>query len=129
LLDVCSMSESVVDHPCFLLISSLHLCLTKSIVQVTQCYYRKYLYYLIAGADFTAGRYTATFTSGATTATTSIPIVADDIDEPTEQFSLRLYIDGDGYGRGLQKGGVAEVTVNITQSKYVCGYHCSVMLP
>ena len=71
---------------------------------------------LPAGADFITGRYTATFTSGATTATASIPIVADDIDEPTEQFSLRLYIDGAGYGMGLQKGNVAEVVVTIISS-------------
>jgi len=70
-------------------------------------------YLLIAGADFTAGRYTATFTSGATTATASIPIIADDIDEPTEQFSLRLYIDGDGYDRGLKKGTVSTTIVTI----------------
>ena len=87
------------------------------------------LYNSIAGADFTAGRYTATFTSGATTATTSIRIVADDIDEPTEQFILRLYIDGNEYGRGLQKGGVAVATVNIMPGRYVGGYdHYSLML-
>jgi len=69
-----------------------------------------------AGADFTPGQYTATFTSGATTATASIPIVADDINESTEQFSLRLYIDGAGYGMGLQKGNTTEVVVTIISS-------------
>ena len=73
---------------------------------------------MAAGADFTAGRYTATFTSGANTATANIPIVADDIDEPTEQFSLRLYIDGDGYGVGVQKGNAAKAVVNIVTSKF-----------
>ena len=86
-------------------------------------------YNCIAGADFTAGQYTATFTSGTTTATANIPIVADDIDETTEQFILRLYIDGDGYGRGVQKSGVTLVTVNIMPGKYVGGYnHYSLML-
>ena len=73
---------------------------------------------MAAGADFTAGRYTAIFTSGANTATASIPIVADNIDEPTEQFSLRLYIDGDGYGVGIQKGNAAKTVVNIVSSKF-----------
>ena len=79
---------------------------------------------LIAGADFTAGRYTATFTSGATTATASIPIIADNnIDEPTEQFNLRLYIDGVGYGMGVQKGGISMATVSIILSKCVSDYN------
>jgi len=73
----------------------------------------------IAGLDFTPGRYTATFTSGATTATASIPIIVDNIDEPTEQFSLRLYIDGAGYGMGLQKGNIATATAIIMLSKFV----------
>jgi len=77
---------------------------------------------LPAGADFITGRYTATFTSGATTATASIPIVADDIDEPTEQFNLRLYIDGAGYGMGLQKGNIATATVSILSSKNISCY-------
>ena len=79
----------------------------------------------VAGTDFTPGRYTATFTSGATTATASIPIKADDINEPIEQFSLRLYIDGDGYGRGVQKGNAATATVSILLSKFVYVYLCS----
>ena len=80
------------------------------------------LHNFVAGADFTPGQYTATFTSGATTATASIPIVADDINEPTEQFSLRLYIDGAGYGMGLQKGIIATATVSILLSKFVYIY-------
>jgi len=89
-------------------------------------------FYYVAGADFIPGRYTATFTSGATTATASIPIVTDDINEPTEQFSLRLYIDGAGYGMGLQKGNIAVATVSILLSEfayiyltYVFQYHVS----
>ncbi|XP_065909246.1 uncharacterized protein [Dysidea avara] len=66
-----------------------------------------------AGTDFIPGQYTATFLSGSTAATASIPIVADDIDEPTEEFSLRLYIDGAGYGMGLQKGFTVIAVVNI----------------
>ena len=72
----------------------------------------------VAGTDFTPGQYTAMFTSGATTATASIPIVVDDIDEPTEQFRLRLYIDGTGYGIGLQKGSISTATVSIFLSKF-----------
>ena len=72
----------------------------------------------VAGTDFTPGRYTATFTSGATTATASIPILDGDIDGSTEQFSLRLYIDGDGYSMGVQKGNVATATVSILLSKF-----------
>ena len=71
--------------------------------------------FCLGEADFTPGRYTATFTSGATTATASIPIVADDIDEPTEQFSLRLYIDSVGYGMGLQRGNITKATAFITK--------------
>jgi len=69
----------------------------------------------LAEADFTPGRYIATFTSGSSTAIASIPIAADDIDEPTEQFSLILYIDGAGYGMGLQGGNIIRATVSITQ--------------
>ena len=79
---------------------------------------------IVAGADFIAGWYTATFTSGATTATASIPIIADDIDEPTEQFSLRLYIDGDGYGRGLERGMIADATVSIVNEHNGCKCKC-----
>jgi len=75
----------------------------------------------VAGLDFTPGRYTATFTSGATTATASIPVIADDIDEPTEQFNLRLYIDGAGYGMGLQQGSSKAAIVSILLSKLLLG--------
>ena len=88
--------------------------------------YSAFLYNSIAGADFTAGRYTANFTSGATTATASIPIIPDNIDEPTEQFILRLYIDGDVYGRCIWKGSVAVATVNIVPGKDVSGYSLNV---
>lgn len=66
------------------------------------------------GADFIAGRYNATFTPGATTATTSIPITADSIYEPNaESFYLRLYIDGAGYQLGLYKEDISKATVFI----------------
>ena len=48
-----------------------------------ECTLNLLLIVIADGADFIAGWYTTTFTSGATTATASIPIVADDIDEPT----------------------------------------------
>jgi len=41
------------------------------------------------------------------------------MDEPTEQFSLRLYIDGAGYGMGLQKGNVSKAMANIATCKYI----------
>ena len=66
------------------------------------------------GADFTPGRYNATFTVGATTATISIAITDDNIYEPNvEQFNLRLYIDGAGYQLGLYKGNISKATVSI----------------
>ena len=79
----------------------------------------KYCTGSIAGTDFIPGQYTATFLSGSTAATASIPIVADDIDEPTEEFSLRLYIDGAGYGMGLQKGFTVIAVVNILLGIFV----------
>ena len=73
---------------------------------------------LLAGADFTPGRYNATFTAGATTATTSIPVIIDDSieDLEMEQFCLRSYIDGVGYGLGVQKGHNANAIVSILSS-------------
>ena len=66
------------------------------------------------GADFVSGRYNATFTAGATTATISIVIIDDNIYEPdVEQFNLRLYIDGAGYQLGLYKGNISKATVSI----------------
>jgi len=81
----------------------------------------------IAGTDFTPGRYTATFISGTTAATAIIPIVADDIDETTEQFSLRLYIDGAGYGIGLQKGFNTSAIVNISLGMFACIYSIALL--
>ena len=66
--------------------------------------------WLFAGEDFVTDQYNATFAVRATTATTGIPITAD---EEVEQFCLRLYIDGTGYGLGLQKGSNADATVSI----------------
>ena len=65
---------------------------------------------MFAGEDFVTDQYNATFAVRATTATTSIPIRSDESDE---QFCLRLYIDGTGYGLGLQKGSNAIATVSI----------------
>lgn len=72
-------------------------------------------FYFVAGADFTPGRYNATFSARATKATTGIPIMVDNIAEGTEQFNLRLYIDGAGYGLGLQNGNVKNATAFIMQ--------------
>ena len=76
----------------------------------------------VAGADFTPGRYNATFTPGATKATASIPIMIDSIVEETEQFNLRLYIDGAGYGLGLQSGNVRNATAFIMQPNITGNY-------
>ena len=73
------------------------------------------LFNFVAGADFTPGRYNATFTSGSTKAATSIPVMIDNIMEDTEQFNLRLYIDGAGYGLGLQSGNIRNATAFIMQ--------------
>ena len=74
----------------------------------------------IADEDFVPGQYNATFTPGATTATTSIPIIVDDISERTgQQFCLRFYIDGIGYGLGLQKGYNTTATVTILPCKHI----------
>ena len=59
--------------------------------------YGIYLYIIIAGVDFTPGRYNATFTPGATTANTSIPVIAGNYSEVIKQFSLRLFVDGATY--------------------------------
>ena len=64
---------------------------------------------MFAGEDFVPGQYNATFAVRATTAAVSIPITADGV----EQFCLRLYIDGTGYGLGLQKGSNANAIVSI----------------
>ena len=71
-------------------------------------------YLIAAGADFTPGRYNATFTTGATTATTSIPIIAGGSDEDIKQFSLRLFIDGVAYQQCVFSGNVSAVTAFVT---------------
>ena len=68
---------------------------------------------IIAGADFTPGRYNATFTPGATTAITSIPIIAGNHGEVIKQFSLRLFIDGAAYELCVFSGNVSTATVHI----------------
>ena len=68
---------------------------------------------IIAGVDFTPGRYNATFTPGATTATTSIPIIAGNYGEVIKQFSLRLFIDGAAYEQCVFSGNVSTAAVHI----------------
>ena len=46
----------------------------------------------------------------------------DGIVEETEQFNLRLYIDGTGYGLGLQGGNVLNATVFIIQPNITGNY-------
>lgn len=72
-------------------------------------------FWFTAGVDFIPGRYNATFTAGTTRAVTSIPIIVDNISEETEQFGLRLYINGAGYGLGLQSGSIRNATAFIMQ--------------
>ena len=69
---------------------------------------------IAAGVDFTPGRYNATFTTGATTATTSIPIIAGGSDEDIKQFSLRLFIDGTAYQQCVFSGNISTATVLVT---------------
>lgn len=72
-----------------------------------------FMHKFAAGEDSTSGQYNATFLVGTTKATTSIPIRVDSIVEKTEHFSLRLYINGAGYGLGLQSGKVKMATAYI----------------
>jgi len=53
---------------------------------------------------------------GSTTATTSIPILGDRSVEDTEQFSLRVYIDGVAYKQCIYGGNISVATVFITDS-------------
>ena len=69
------------------------------------------MYLIAAGVDFTPGRYNATFTTGATTATTSIPIIAGGSDEDDKQFSLRLFLDGTAYQQCIFSGNISTATV------------------
>ena len=71
--------------------------------------------FYIAGEDFTPGQYNVTFTAGASTATTSIPILINNMnDNETEQFDLNLYIDGTGYQLCLDKGSISKATASIS---------------
>ena len=72
-----------------------------------------YLYIIVAGVDFTPGRYNATFTPGTTTANTSIPVMAGNYSEAIKQFSLRLFIDGAAYEQCVFSGNVSTATVCI----------------
>ena len=74
---------------------------------------------IAAGVDFTPGQYNATLTTGATTATTSIPIIAGGSDEDVKQFSLRLFIDGVAYQQCVFSGNVSTATVSVTPGIYL----------
>ena len=69
---------------------------------------------IAAGVDFTPGRCNATFITGATTATTSIPIITGGGDEDNKQFSLRLFIDGAAYQQCVFSGNISIATVLVT---------------
>ena len=63
-----------------------------------------------AGSDFTAGPYTVTFADGATTATLTIPIATDSLNEGNETTTLTLLASNNGSVRGAQ----ATATLTIT---------------
>ena len=67
---------------------------------------------ITGGKDFTPGRYNATFTTGVTTATASIPIMAGGNDD-IKQFSLRLFIDGILLQQCIFSGNISTATVII----------------
>ena len=69
---------------------------------------------IAGGVDFTPGRYNVTFTTGATTATTSIPIITGGSDGDIKQFSLRLFIDGVAYQQCVFSGNVSTAAVFVT---------------
>ena len=77
------------------------------------CYPQHCLYIITAGVDFTPGQYNATFTPGANTANTSIPIIAGNYSEVIKQFSLRLFIDGAAYEQCVFSGNVSTATVTV----------------
>ena len=79
-----------------------------------------YIDNVLADEDFTPGPYDATFISGATSATASIPIFINNTDDEDKQFCLGLYIDGAAYGLGLQKGSNTRATVTISTRKPSC---------
>ena len=66
-----------------------------------------------AGSDFIPGRYNATFTVGATSATTNITVLGDNNGKEIKQFSLRLFIDGAAYQQCIFSGSVSTATVTI----------------
>ena len=59
---------------------------------------------------------------GATKATTIIPIMTDNLAEDIKQFNLRLYIDGVGYGLGLQSGRIRNAIAFIMQPNITGNY-------
>ena len=85
-----------------------------------------YIHNVLAGEDFTPGSYNATFISGATSATGSIPILFNNTDDEDKQFCLRFYIDGAVYGLGLQKGSNTRATVTISTRKHLAKLHAHV---
>ena len=68
---------------------------------------------IIADVDFTPGRTNATFTAGATTATTSIPIIPGNNGKVIKQFSVRLFIDGAAYEQCIFIGNISTAVVHI----------------
>ena len=74
---------------------------------------------IVAGADFTPGRYNATFATGATTAIIGIPIIVGGNDEDIKQFSLRLYIDGAVYQQCVFRGNVSVARAFVMSGTYV----------
>ena len=77
---------------------------------------------IVAGVDFTPGRYNATFATGATTAIVGIPIIVGN-DEDIKQFSLRLYIDGAAYQQCVFRGNVYVARVFVMTGTYVRMYN------
>ena len=71
----------------------------------------EFYFIIIAGVDFTPGRYNATFATGATTANASIPIIFGGNDEDTKRFFLKLYIDGVVYQQCVFRGNISIATV------------------
>ena len=71
------------------------------------------IFIITAGEDFTPGRYNATFTTGANTTNTSIPLISGNYTDDIEQFSLRLYIDDTAYEQCVFRGSISTATVSI----------------